>query len=84
MLAYRVGQEDRHCLTYDAGRDGSADQTRRATKRLRVQKNIHIHEESFGQPTPETQDQLTPKTLSTQRPPAIWTKIKTYMSGTER
>ena len=75
VLAYRVGDEQR-CL------HATLTQMEAPTKLARSKhgpNNIHIREESFGQPTPETQlTQPTPKT------PSIWTKIKTYMSGTER
>ena len=81
VLAYRVG-DDRHCL------NTTLAEMEAPTKRTRSKHrphNIHIHEESFNQPTPETQPtQLTPKTLSAPPTPSLWTKIKTYMSGTER
>ena len=75
VLAYRVGDKQ-YCL------HATLTQMEAPTKLARSKhgpNNIHIREESFGQPTPETQlTQPTPKT------PSIWTKIKTYMSGTER
>ena len=81
VLAYRVGK-DRHCLNTTLAEMEAPTKLARSKHRPH---NIHIHEKSFNQPTPETQPtQLTPKTLSTPKTPTIWTKIKTYMSGTER
>ncbi len=75
VLAYRVG-DDRHCLNTTLAEMEAPTKLARSKHRPH---NIHIHEESFNQPT-----QLTPKTLSTPKPPSLWTKIKTYMSGMER
>ena len=72
VLAYRVG-DDRHCLHI------TLDQMEAPTKQASAKplpSRIIIREGAFHQPTPETQP--TPKI------PSLWTKIKTYMSGTER
>ena len=68
VLAYRVG-DDRHCLYI------TLDQMEAPTKQASAKplpSRIIIREGAFRQPT-----QPTSKT------PSIWTKIKTYMSGTE-
>ena len=74
VLAYRVG-DDRHCLHI------TLDQMEAPTKQSSAKplpSRIIIREGAFRQPTQETQEtQPTPKT------PSLWTKIKTYMSGTE-
>ena len=77
-LVYRVG-DDRHCLHITL--DQMEAPTKQANAKL-LPHNIHIYAGSLSQstqPTPETQlTQPTPKT------PSLWTKIRTYMSGTER
>ena len=75
VLAYRVG-DDRHCL------HTTLDQMEAPTKQASAKplpSRIIIREGAFRQPTQETPPtQPTPKTSS------LWTRIKTYMSGTER
>ncbi len=75
VLAYRVGTEQH-------GLSATLAQMEAPTKQASAKplpSRIIIREGAFRQPTLETQlTQPTPKT------PSIWTKIKTYMSGTGR
>ena len=75
VLAYRVG-DDQRCL------NTTLVEMEAPTKLVSAKPlppRIIIREGAFRQPTPETQlTQPTPKT------PGIWTKIKSYMSDTER
>ena len=69
VLAYRVG-DDRHCLHI------TLDQMEAPTKLANAKSHpsrIVIREEAFRQETQEA-----------PKPPGLWTKIRTYMSGTER
>ncbi len=78
VLAYRVG-DDRHGLHI------TLDQMEAPTKQASTKplpSRIIIREGAFRQPTPETQE--TQSTQPTPKTPSLWTKIKTYMSGTER
>ena len=72
VLAYRVG-DDRHCLHI------TLDQMEAPTKLANAKplpSRILIREGAFRQPTQEPQPTL--------KPPGLWTKIRTYMSGTEQ
>lgn len=78
VLAYRVGDEQ-HCLHL------TLDQMEAPTKQASTKplpSRIIIREGAFRQPTQPTQE--TQETQPTPKTPSLWTKIKTYMSGTER
>ena len=78
VLAYRVG-DDRHGLHM------TLDQMEAPTKLTNAKplpSGILIREGAFRQSTQSTQP--TQPTQSTQPTPSLWTKIRTYMSGTER
>jgi len=78
VLAYRVG-DDRHCLHM------TLDQMEAPTKQPSAKplpSRIIIREGAFGPPTQPTQE--TQSTQPTPKTSSLWTRIKTYMSGTER
>ena len=79
VLAYRVGDEQHSLSTTLAQMEAPTKLAKHKPN------NIHIHEESFSPPTQPTQPtQRTQSTPETQQTSNIWTKIKTYMSGTGR
>ena len=75
VLAYRVG-DDQRCLNTTLAEMEAPTKLANAKP---LPSRIIIREGAFRQPTPETQ-----LTQPTSKIPSLWTKIKTYMSGTER
>ena len=79
VLAYRVGDEQR-CLNMTlAEMEAPTKLAKSKPNKLYIRDEPSISEAQPPQRTPQTQ-----QTQPTQETSSVWTKIKTYMSGTER